>query len=410
MAKWKDGVALRGKTWWIRAQHEGDRTSGFGSVKKFAFLLEPHQPIPTTKTDTMMLKRRVEDWLIRGKPMPTPKTEPAPELHGYDLINRYIAYRYRARVEGKEPEAGMQSDMDISQERAAQRAFGALPLSAWEQPETFSGYVRRMVAAGYKIATPNRVLASVVRPALFWGINQRPPLLTFNPFGRYQFKIDITAEERRHERCDPDTEAKLLAVCAEHSFGGNRHQGAGLALAEFIILAIDLGAREGELLGLRNADVDWHAHTVKLRKTKRHKETRLVPFNPIGRVAEILKRRRFAGPKAFVTMRRPFKVWVHVVCVAHGIACEYKGRGKYFTEETRAAYKAVNLRLHDLRHEAATWWGLCGVSDASAEFLQGHKSQHDTHGRYKHEELRLATAELREKVWPRENERAQRAA
>jgi len=401
MAKWKDGVAMRGKTWWIRAQHEGDRTSGFGSVKKFAFLLEPHQPIPTTKTDTMMLKRRVEDWLVRGKPMPTPKVEaPAPvvELHGYDLINRWIATKTRK-----------QSAADLSKERAAQQAFGALPLSKWENAETFRDYVTRMTDAGFQIATPNRVLAAVVRPALLWGLNQRPALVTFNPFGRYQFKIDIKAENRRTERCDPNSEAWLLEMCYG-PLATAKHRKAGPALADYIILGIDFGARAGELLNLKNQDVDWHACTVTLRRTKRG-EFRVVPFNPVGRVAEILKRRRFAGAAAYVvTLRKVFKLWVQAVCLVHGIPCEYLGRGKYFTAETREAYKAANLRPHDFRHEAATWWGLCGVSDATAKFLQGHTSQADTHGRYKHEELRLATQELREKVWSRENERAQKTA
>src|SRR5262245_36057306 len=397
MAKWKDGVALRGKTWWIRAQHEGDRKSGFGSVKKFAFLLEPHQPVPTTRTDAVMLKRRVEDWLIRGKPMPTPQEEPVVELKGYDLVNRYLASK-----------GGTASAADISKERSAQQAFGALPLSAWEKAETFRDYVTRMVAAGFTIATPNRILAAVVRPAVFWGINQQPPLLTSNPFGRYRFKIDTKAENRRKERCDPDSEARLLAECAG-PLAAASHKAAGLALADYIILGIDFGARAGELLNLKNQDVDWHAYTVTLRRTKRG-EIRVVPFNPNGRVAEILKRRRFAGPQAFViTLRKVFKVWVQAVCYAYHIPCEYQGSGKYFTRETSARYKAVNLRPHDFRHEAATWWGLCGLSDASAKFLHGHTSQYDTHGRYKHEELRLATQELREKVWPREAERAQLA-
>lgn len=400
MAKWKDGVGLRGETWYIRVQHESDRTSGVGSVKKFAFLLEPHQPVPTTRTEAVMLKRRVEDWLVRGKPMPTTTTKPAPppELRGYDLIARWLASTGRN-----------QSEADRSKERGAQQAFGGLPLSEWEKAETFQQYVERMVAAGFQIATPNRILAAIVRPAIYWGLHQRPPLLAFNPFGRYKFKINTKAENRRSERCDPDLEAALLAACYGPLAKG-MHKAAGPALAEYIILGIDFGARSGELLNLRNRDVDWHASTVTLRRTKRG-ESRVVPFNPAGRVAEILKRRRFAGADAFIIqLRKIFKVWVQAVCLVHKIPCEYLGQGKYFTKETSAAYKAVNLRPHDFRHETATWWGLCGVSDATAKFLQGHSSQHDTHGRYKHEELRLAVQELREKVWPREAERAQPAA
>jgi integrase len=397
MAKWTDGVALRGKTWWIRAAHEGE--TALGSVKKFAFLLEPHQPIPTTKTDTVMLRRRVVDWLVRGKPMPTPVVEAAPvvELHGYDLINRWVTATKKKQSAG-----------DVSKERSAQRRFGALLLSQWQDQATFRRYVEEMLAAGFAIATPNRILAAIVRPAVNWGINQEPPLLMSNPFGRYRFKIDIKAENKRTERCDPDIEAQLLAACYG-PLATARHKGAGPALADYIVLGIDLGAREGELLRLANRDVDWHGCTVTLRKTKRG-EIRVVPFNPKGRVAEILKRRRFAGPSEFViTTRKVFKLWVQAVCHVFDIPCEYRGRGKYFTEETIEAYKAANLRPHDFRHETATWWGLCGVSDATANFVQGHKSQSDTHGRYKHEELRLAKQELAEKVWPREGERAQRA-
>jgi integrase len=266
-----------------------------------------------------------------------------------------------------------------------------------------------MVAAGFKVATPNRILAAIVRPAVLWGINQQTPLLTYNPFGRYRFKIDIKAENKRKERLDPDIEAKLLAVC-HGPLATAHHKEVGPALADFIILAVDIGPRPGEVYNLTNKDVDWHAHTLKLRRTK-NGEIRVVPFNPHGRVAALLNRRRFAGPKASViTLSKVFKAWVQAVCYVYDIPCEYQGSGKYFTKATMKAYKDVaNLRPHDIRHETATWWGLCGVSDSSAEFLQGHKSQHDTHGRYKHEELKLATQELREKVWPREAERAQLA-
>jgi len=282
--------------------------------------------------------------------------------------------------------------------KRARDVFGAMPVSVLADPQTFQIFVNEELDRGHKIATPNRILAAVMRPAIRWGLAQEPPWLAKNPFGEHRFQIDRDAEDRRTQRCAPDQEARILAAVAKL---GPAHD----VLADFIILAIDLGVRSGELHHLTNGDVDWHGFTVELRRTKRG-ESRLVPFNPFGRVAAILTRRRFAGATSpVIASNKLFKLWVHAVCVAYDLPYGYAKRGGYLHPETIAAYKSINLRLHDLRHEAATWWGICGVSDEDREFLQGHRSQR-MQGRYSHEKLARAKAALAAKVWPRESERA----
>lgn len=404
MAKtWKDGVALRGTIWWIRVQHEGDRTSGFGSVKKFAFLLDPHQPVPTTRTAAVLLARRVKDWLVKGKPMPEPKAEPpAPtvELVGNDLFDRWLKQVEPFNPRGKKKEVVSNWTSKL---KSAREAFGTTPLSDLGKKTTITAYVNGKLDEDYALATPNRILATIVRPAVLWGVHAK--LMDANPFGKYGYMIEQKNEHRRTNRIDPALEYELLDVCGILGDGGR-------VLAEFLQLAIDTGGRH-EYFALCNADVDWQASKLKFTHTK-NGEVRFAPFNPHGRVAELLKRRRFAGPKARVLARADgepvttiWKVWVQAICLIKGIpyVCTREGISK----ETTEAYQEHELVPYLTRHEAATWWGEKKVTDESSKFVQGHRSQNDTHGRYMHAAYERARAELAEKVWPFEHERAVKA-
>ena len=381
--------------------YRGDRSSGVGPVAKFAFLLERHQQLPRTRTEAEALARKVHTWLSKGKPMPEPETPAAPVvLTGRDLFDRWLAERRPFDPIGKT--AKQVSDWE-SKLRRGRAAFDDVPLAALATTQPIRAWVAEEVKT-HKLGTANRILASVVRPAVLWGQAQQPPLITGAPFGKYGYKIDSGQEGRRLGRIAPALEADLLAVCAELG-------AAGAVLADYLVLGIDMGWRN-ESLKLEVQDVDWAAHRVVLRRTKRAGEARYVPFNPTGRVAAILQRRRFAGPQAPVLARPDgsrvttiWKTWVEAVCRLRGIpyACGPHGVDR----ATIAAYKALQLVPYLTRHEAATWWGLRGVSDASAKFLQGHSSQYDMHGRYKHEAYAIARAELAEKVWPCEAERAQ---
>lgn len=426
--RWKNGVGKRCDCpnrprcdcwWWIRVQHtrNGEKERVFKPVHKFAFLLGPNDRMPDTRADAEALAAKVLDWLVHGKPMVEPVAPAAAvaERTGNDLIDGWLIWRKtKQRLKKQEVQ-----DADASKVKRAREEFGALTVTQLADPQVFHAFVNRELDKNHEIATPNRIMAAVMRPAIRWGLSQEPPWLPKSPFGEHRFQIDTNAENKRTERCPPDREARILAAVAkmgtqkaEKPDGRvyarwHRSLTASIeALADFIVMAIDLGARSGELHRLTNADVDWHGHLITLRKTKRRGETRLVPFNPFGRVAEILTRRRFAGATAkVIDSKKLTKLWIHAICIAYDLPYSFKKRGGYFSDETIEAYQAVNLTMHDLRHEAATWWGLCGVSDEDRDFLEGHQSQ-SMGGRYSHEKLARAKAALAAKVWPRERERA----
>lgn len=62
-----------------------------------------------------------------------------------------------------------------------------------------------------------------------------------------------------------------------------------------------MGVRRGEMLALRNRDVDWHKHRVVLRGgTTKSAILRAIPFDPTGRVATFLETRRFLKADGYV--------------------------------------------------------------------------------------------------------------
>lgn len=402
--KWSDGVAIRGQKVYIRAEVKGDKE--MGPATNYIHLLQPHEAVPTTITDGKRLRARVVEWILKGRPAPAPPPapeEPIVELTGNDLFDRWLAAVQPFNPHGKKKSVVQNWNSKLKSARAA---FGDTTLTALAQKATITTYVNAQLAAGLKLATPQRILATIVRPAVLWG--NAIKLVDGNPFGKYGYKIDLSKEDRRTNRIDPALEYELLDVCGILGDGGR-------VLADFLMLAIDTGGRH-EYLELLNDDVDWHASKLRFRHTK-NGETRYAPFNPHGRVAELLKRRRFAGPKAHVLARADgaaaitiYRTWVQAVCVIKHIpyVCTRADNG-WVSKETMAAYKEHKLVPYLTRHEAATWWGEKKVSDESAKFLQGHRSQYDTHGRYMHAAYERARAELAEKVWPCEGERAQPA-
>jgi integrase len=285
------------------------------------------------------------------------------------------------------------------------------------------GFIESFIDRGCMAASANDVLNRFVSPACQWAAAQKPSLMV-NPFGKYgEYEIRVMFNERE-KRIEPAVEASLRAGCAAWE---------AQWLDDAIVLAIDLFSREGELLKLTNADVDWKHHTVTLYKTKRRRrrrdgkkstegETRVVPFNPFGRVAKILRRRKDAGPSAYVIdvpcgsrdgsawgtrVQILSKAWVNLVLKTLGGLARTRGMAtpKKGTPEHVLYHETLDLHFHDLRHEAITWMAEHGVSPESRKFLDGHASQRDSDGRYNHGKARVALTELREKVWPVEDRR-----
>lgn len=121
-------------------------------------------------------------------------------------------------------------------------------------------------------------------------------------------------------------------------------------------------------------------------------------------LALVLKRRRFLGPDAYAfggpageyqsTIRT---AWESLVLLAHGVEptrTRRKGR------VNRAHLAAIDLRWHDLRHEAACRWLGRGLDLRAIQLLLGHADLKTTQ-RYLNvtdEELRKT---MRQKLWNR---------
>ena len=74
---------------------------------------------------------------------------------------------------------------------------------------------------------------------------------------------------------------------------GPEHQHVGTLLHDSIIGALELCCRRGEMLLIQNKRVNWETCQIGIPgATAKDKENRRTPFNPKGRLAAILKRRR----------------------------------------------------------------------------------------------------------------------
>jgi integrase len=172
-----------------------------------------------------------------------------------------------------------------------------------------------------------------------------------------------------------------------------------------IIGALETGCRLGEMLRIQNRHVLWETHQISIpAEHTKDAESRRIPFEPKGRLAFVLKRRRFLGPDAYAfggpageyqsTIRT---AWESLVLLAHGVEptrTRRKGR------VNRAHLAAIDLRWHDLRHEAACRWLGRGLDLRAIQLLLGHADLKTTQ-RYLNvtdEELRKT---MRQKLWNR---------
>lgn len=403
--------------WWIKVQWKGDRKSGYGPVTNFLFLWKDHPQAPQTRREAQTLAGRVLTWLQQGKPMadapPAKAQAPAvvtASLTGQDLIERWLKARatnHVRKLTNKGSIGAFDSKVSIVCE-----FFGKRPIEELEAGECISEFIDLYIETDRQASTAHGLLAAVLRPAMLWGAGKQDPIITYVPFGKHRIQLSGYDKGNRDTRITPHQEAHLLDAAGV--LDDKDYQFAGRTLHDFSVCMIDLGPRPEDLFTACNSDVDWHAHRLTFRNTKYQGESRIVPFNPDGRVAEVLQRRRFAGPSAPILcdylgepVTTVYRVWVHGVCIANNITFVQTKSGGRPTPETMDAYKACNLVPYSARHEFATWCGLCGVSDETARFVKGHARQKDAHTGYKHEQLLRATNELREKLWPREGERAQ---
>jgi integrase len=227
----------------------------------------------------------------------------------------------------------------------------------------------RRAAGG--LVTSNRNLA-LLRAVLNWAI--RVGYIDRTPFMRgTQAVVKLARELPRRRRLEPGEAERLLPACR------NSH------LRALVEAALETGCRQGELLSLQ-----WHQVRAEPRqelilpaqKTKTKRDRR-VPIST--RLAAILAMRGTGPddkphpPHAYVfgnelgePVKRVSRAWEAAKLRAHGHTPKYDGVNKRLTAECRAQLKAINLRFHDLRREAASRWLDGGVPLHTIRAWIGH--------------------------------------
>lgn len=236
--------------------------------------------------------------------------------------------------------------------------------------QDIKGYCRHRKEQGVANATINRELAAVSSAINYcnreweWGLP--------NPV-----KGRMLKEPPHRERFLTTREAGRLISKAREL----RH---GDVLADFIEIAVHTGCRRGELLGLEWSRVDLARGKESIILNARHTKSGKPRVVPLNNTAIGAMRRRLA----FRTEHAPESPWVF--CRRSGQQVKSLRNG---FEKAAEMAKLEDLRIHDLRHTAASWLVSHGVPLEVVKDLLGHSSIMMTE-RYAH----LAPHRVREAV------------
>jgi integrase len=373
--------------------HEGRRWRL--PVNDFALTRGATETVTSKQTAEKVWEPKFLAEIVAGR---DPRVSPVtPRQEGVKTVAEFLDEYVKSYVEAE----GLKSIVTIRGHiKHLKETLGALPVTALEKTHDIAKF-KAAYRPGRTLATMNRALG-VLRAAINWGRFQDPPLLAASPFHRFGISIKRRDENKRDRRLHRDEEQQLLAACLAMNTGD--HKWMGPAMHDRIIGAIETCCRQGEMLRLKNRDVDWAQHQIVIRGANaKDSENRRIPFDPNGRLAPILKRRKELGPKAYVfglsdgEFVASFKTaWESLLLVANGHQTK---RTKPGARVDRAKLRDIDLHWHDLRHEGACRLLADGVDIRVVQLILGH-SDIKTTQRY----LNITDEELRKAltgVWER---------
>jgi integrase len=266
------------------------------------------------------------------------KTFVAPAQHRLTIQNLVDALESDYKLRGK---ASLQN---LSNLKRARRDFGPV-LATSLTAEAVDQYIEKRLAAGDRPATINRA-TQVLSQAYKLAIERRH--LSTAPHIR---KLSEKGNER--QGFFSDSEFRLvMSNLPEH-------------LKDFALFGYLCGWRKGEIASLRWADVD--GDTIRLRgENSKNGEARLLAFDG-GELAELMERR--AKARVIPNLNGPLVAEY----VFHHDGEPIKDFRKSWASACKLAGVSGKL-FHDLRRTAVRDLIRCGVHEATARKISGHKT------------------------------------
>lgn len=229
-------------------------------------------------------------------------------------------------------------------------SFGSFPVGKFSRVYVKQG-LKLLANKGYANSTLNRFKAAI--SAVFTYLIEEYDY-THNPARQVkQFKED-------NARCRylSDSERVALLKCVKES-SWNR-------LNLLVLMALTTGARRGDLIRLRWADIDFSAKTASVEKTK-NGTPRILPLTEEV-IRELSKYREVGGGYVF---KHPN---------------QFNDFFRNFDCHWRRALKNANIKnfkFHDLRHTAASYLAMANIQIGQIADILGHKTL-DVTKRYIH--------------------------
>ena len=253
-------------------------------------------------------------------------------------------YRGERKVAGLRSPDGPRRASKLFAERYGRRLINSITVGDLKRWKAERMAEPTRTGGDRSIASVNRDLSHVRR---MFNIAEREGWVDVSPFRRGERLISLADEQARTRVVTLDEEERLLEQCV----GRRAH------LRPIIVAALDTGCRLGELLSLTWSDVDMEGGLIKIRamnsKTARAREVMMTTrlHSELEQLCLGEERGRVFGPSNNIK-----SAWTSI----------------------RRAAGLKDVRLHDLRHTAATRLVACGIPLPEVGNLLGHTSPETT--------------------------------